>query len=163
MLLINFYKKISQIGDYDEDIKFYPFSIITKITLSNRVYTDIQKDVIQLDEFIVGSVEIAENERIYEFYKIWLPHDSDYVEFDFQSSIQGLYINLGGARPTTENENFKLLPSGEDTILLLKIQKIIDRVKSKKIKISTDNSLQDISLIKGLWTDKYRFNLNFIL
>ena len=103
MLLINFYKKISQIGDYDEDIKFYPFSIITKITLSNRVYTDIQKDVIQLDEFIVGSVEIAENERIYEFYKIWLPHDSDYVEFDFQSSIQGLYINLGGTRPKTKN------------------------------------------------------------
>ena len=60
-----FLYNLSQIGDYDEDIKFYPISIITKITLSNRAYTDIQKDVIQLDKFVVGSVEIAEIDRIY--------------------------------------------------------------------------------------------------
>ena len=146
--------QISQIGEYVEDIKFYPFSIITKITPSNRAYTDIPKVVIQVDEFVVGNVEIAENERIYEFYEIWFPHDSDYVEFDFQSSVAGLYVNLGGTRPTTKNADFKLLPSGEDTILLLKKQEILDRAKSKKIKVPTDNSLQDLSLVIGVWTDK---------
>jgi hypothetical protein len=146
--------QISQIGEYVEDIKFYPFSIITKITPSNRAYTDIPKVVIQVDEFVVGNVEIAENERIYEFYEIWFPHDSDYVEFDFQSSVAGLYVNLGGTRPTTKNADFKLLPSGEDTILLLKKQEILERAKSKKIKVPTDNSLQDLSLVIGVWTDK---------
>ena len=63
--------QISQVGDYVEDNKFYPFYIITKITPSNRAYTDIPKVVIQVDEFVIGSVEIAENERIYEFYEIW--------------------------------------------------------------------------------------------
>ena len=48
---------------------------MTKITPSNIACTDIPKVVIQVDEFVVCSVEIAENKRIYEFYEIWLPHD----------------------------------------------------------------------------------------
>ena len=146
--------QISQIGEYVEDNKFYPFSIVTRITPNNRAYTDIPKVVIQVDEFVVGNVEIAENERIYEFYEVWLPHDSDYVEFDWQSSVAGLYVNLGGTRPTTKNADFKLLPSGSDTILYLKKEDILERAKSKKIKIPTEGSLQDINLVIGIWTDK---------
>ena len=146
--------QISQVGDYVEDNKFYPFSIITRITPSNRAYTDIPKVVIQVDEFIVGNVEIAENERIYEFYEVWLPHDSDIVEFDFQSSVAGLYVNLGGNRPTTKNADFKLLPPGTDTILTLDKTAILERAKIKKVKIPNDNSLQDMSLVIGIWTDK---------
>ena len=146
--------QISQIGEYVEDNKFYPFSIETRITPNNRAYTDIPKVVIQVDEFVVGNVEIAENERIYEFYEVWLPHDSAYVEFDWQSSVAGLYVNLGGTRPTTKNADFKLLPSGTDTILYLKKEDILERAKSKKIKIPTEGSLQDINLVVGIWTDK---------
>ena len=43
--------------------------------------------------------------------------DSDLVEFDWQSSVAGLYINLGNTRPTTKNAHFKLLPPGKDTVL----------------------------------------------
>ena len=146
--------QISQVGDYVEDSKFYPFSIITKITPNNRAYTDIPKVVIQVDEFVIGSVEIAENERIYEFYEVWLPHDSDTVEFDFQSSVAGLYINLGGTRPTTKNADFKLLPPGTDTILTLNKTTIIERAKNRRIQIPTENSLQDVNLVIGIWTDK---------
>ena len=146
--------QVSQIGEYVEDDKFYPFSILTRITPNNRAYTDIPKVVIQVDEFIIGSVDVADNERIYEFFQIWLPHDSELVEFDWQSSVAGLYINLGNTRPTTKNAHFKLLPPGKDTVLNITKQAILAKAKEAKVKIPYDNSLQDISLVIGVWTDK---------
>ena len=146
--------QVSQIGEYVEDDKFYPFSILTRITPNNRAYTDIPKVVIQADEFVIGSVDVAENERIYEFFQIWLPHDSESVEFDWQSSVAGLYINLGNSRPTTKNAHFKLLPPGKDTVLNITKSEILAKAKEAKIKIPYENSLQDMSLVIGVWTDK---------
>lgn len=146
--------QISQIGDYVEDYKFYPFSIITRITPSSRAYTDVPKVVIQVDEFIIGNVDLAENEKIYEFFEIWLPHDSEIVLFDWQSSVAGLYINLGGIRPTTKIADFKLLPPGKDYILNLTKKEILEKAEIKKIQIPYENSIQDINLVIGIWTDK---------
>ena len=146
--------QVSQIGEYVDDSKFYPFSILTRITPSNRAYTDIPKVVIQVDEYVIGNVDVSENERIYEFYEVWLPHDAVRVEFDWQSSVAGLYINLGGTRPTTKNADFKLTPKGRDSILYLYKTDILEAAKKKKITIPNDNSLQDINLVIGIWTDK---------
>ena len=146
--------RISQIGEYVENYKFYPFSIITRITPNNYAYTDIPKVRIQVNEYIIGNVDIAENERIFQFYEVWLPHDSYRVDFDFQSKVAGLYINLGGVRPTTKNADFKLLPPGRDSILTLDKYAILQKAESKKIKVPNPNSLQDINLVIGVWTDK---------
>ena len=146
--------RISQIGDYVEDYKFYSFSIITRIIPNNMAYTEYPKVVIQVDEFIIGNVNIAENEKIFEFFEIWLPHDSNIILFDWQSSVAGLYINLGGIRPTTKIADFKLLPPGKDCILNLTKTEILEKAEFKKIKIPYDNSLQDINLVIGIWTDK---------
>lgn len=146
--------QISQIGDYVKDYKFYPFTIISRITPNNHAFTDIPKVVIQTDEYIIGNVDISENERIYQFYEIWLPHDSYKVEFDWQSSVAGLYVNVGGTRPTTKNADFKLLPPGSDSLFYLDKFEILDKAKAKKIKIPNENSLQDLNLVIGIWTDK---------
>ena len=146
--------QISQIGEYVQDYKFYPFSIITRITPSSKAYTDVPKVVIQVDEFIIGNVDLAENDKIYEFFEIWLPHDSEIVLFDWQSSVAGLYINLGGIRPTTKIADFKLLPPGKDYILNLTKNEILDKAAIKKINIPYENSIQDINLVIGVWTDK---------
>jgi hypothetical protein len=146
--------QISQIGDYVEDDKFFPFSILTKISPYNKAYTDIPKISIQVDEYVIGNVDKSENERINEFYEIWLPHDSEIVEFDWQSSLAGLYISLGGVRPTTKNADFKLLPSGKNSVLTLSKQEILDKAKSKRINVPNSNSIQDINLVIGIWTDK---------
>ena len=146
--------RISQIGEYVDDSKFYPFSIITKITPNNHAYTDIPKVTIQVDEFIIGNVDKADNERIYEFYQVWFPHDSYTVEFDWQSEVAGLYINVGDARPTTKNADFKLLPKGRDGILSLDKIQILEAAKKRKIKTPYENSIQDLSLVIGVWTDK---------
>ena len=146
--------RISQVGEFVEDNKFYPFSIITKITPSSGSYTDIPKVVIQVDEFIIGSVDVAKNEKINEFYEIWLPHDSEIVLFDWQSSVAGLYINLGGIRPTNKNADFKLLPPGKDYILNLTKTEILEKAIIKQVTIPYENSLQDMNLVIGVWTDK---------
>ena len=146
--------RISQLGDYVDDSKFYPFSIITRITPNNHAYTDIPKVVIQVDEFIIGNVDKADNERIYEFYQVWLPHDSFTVEFDWQSEVAGLYINVGDTRPTTKNADIKLLPRGRDGILAIDKVQILDAAKNRKIKLPYENSIQDLSLVIGVWTDK---------
>ena len=146
--------RISQIGDYVNDSKFYPFSILTKITPNNKAYTDIPKIVIQVDEYIIGNVDVSNNDRINDFYEVWLPHDADRVDFDWQSGVAGLYVNLGGSRPTTKNADFKLTPSGKDSIISLTRKQILDKASSKKITPPYTNSIQDLSLVIGVWTDK---------
>ena len=146
--------RISQIGDYADDSKFYPFSILTKITPNNKAYTDIPKIVIQVDEYIIGNVDVSSNDRINDFYEVWLPHDADRVDFDWQSGVAGLYVNLGGSRPTTKNADFKLTPSGKDSIISLTRKQILERASSKKVIPPYDNSIQDLSLVIGVWTDK---------
>ena len=137
-----------------DDYRFFLFSILTRITPANRAYTDIPKVVIQANEYIIGNVDVAENERIYEFYEIWLPHDSERVEFDWQSEVAGIYVNLGGIRPTTRNADFKLLPSGSDSVLELSKNDIIDKAKAKGITLPYANKIQDLNLVIGVWTDK---------
>ena len=146
--------QVSQIGDYVEDYKFYPFSIITRISQTSMAYTEIPKVIIQVNEFIVGNADVAKNERISHFYEVWLTHDSYRVDFDFQSEVAGLYISLGGTRPTTKNADFILLPSGKDSILSIDKFSIIQKAEAKKINIPYKNSLQDINLVIGVWTDK---------
>ena len=146
--------RVSQIGEYVEDSKFYPFSILTRITPNNRAYTDIPKVVIQVDEYIIGNVDVSTTDRIYEFYEIWLPHDANRVDFDWQSGVAGLYINVGGIRPTTKNSHFKLLPPGRDSILSLSRDDILKKAKENKINLPYENSIQDLNFVIGVWTDK---------
>ena len=68
---------------------------------------------------------------ISEFYEIWLPHDSDTVEFDWQSSLAGLYISIGGTRPTTKNADFVLTPSGRASLISLEKNQILQVAKKK--------------------------------
>ena len=148
--------KINEIGDYVPDSVFYSFNILVKITANAKVYTDMPKMVIQVDEYIVGALDIAEmdDKFIYDFYEIWLPHDSDTVEFDWQSSLAGLYINVGGNRPTTQSFDFIMFPPGRHALLYLYKDAILEVAKEKKMVDEDETSLQDINLVIGVWTNK---------
>ena len=114
---------ISQIGDYAEDWKFYPFSIITQISEStSEEDTKIFIITIQVDEFIIGNVNIAKDGNISQFYQVWLPRDTYQVQFDWQSEVAGLYINVDDSLPTPTNADFILRPNGTDSILFLEKQ-----------------------------------------
>ena len=148
--------QINDIGDYVPDHIFYSFSILVKTTPINKAYTEIPKVVIQVNEFIVGSLDITKMDERYisEFYEVWLPHDSDTVEFDWQSSLAGLYIKLDGKRPTTTNAHFVLYPPGRPSIISLTKKEILDKAKEVKAIDADVDSLQDLSLVIGVWTNK---------
>ena len=148
--------QINDIGDYVPDHIFYPFSILVKSTPLNKAYTEIPKVVIQVNEFIVGSLDITKlkDNYISEFYEVWLPHDSDTVEFDWQSSLAGLYIRLDGKRPTTTNAHFVLYPPGRPSVLSLTKEEILKKAKDVSAIDQDVDSLQDLSLVIGVWTNK---------
>ena len=148
--------KTNDIGDYVPDNLFYQFSIVVKVSPPNKAYTEIPKLVIQVDEYIVGTLDITEMDERYisEFYEIWFPHDSDTIEFDWQSSLAGLYISIGGTRPTTKNADFVFNPPGIHTIFSLKKEDILRVAKKKKVISEDTNSIQDINMVIGVWTNK---------
>ena len=147
-LLLSIQASIRNIDNIDKSY-FYPFSIISKI--NNDAYIPIIG--IKVNEYIIGNVNITENEKIYQLYEVWLHHDADRVDFNFLSEIVGLYINLGEERPTIKNNDFKFLPS-KDSIFSLDKKEILEKANSKNIKLPYENSLKDLSLIIGVWTNK---------
>ena len=147
--------QINDVGEYVPDSVFYLFSIIVKITSNKKTYNDIPKVVIQVDEYIIGSLDITEmdDRLISEFYEVWLPHDSDQVELDWQSSLASLYINVGGVRPTTTRADFPLRLEGTNGVLILNKDEILKKAKEKNIVSQDATSIQDINLVIGVWTN----------
>ena len=146
---------ISQIGEIAEEWKFYPFSIITEISqYSYGQSTDIPVTTIQVDEFIIGNVDISKNVDILQFYKIWLPRDTYELFFDWQSELAGLYINVDDNKPTAANADFILKPNGTDSVLVLEKNQILEAIQKKGGKEPYEGSLEDVKLIIGIWTDK---------
>lgn len=148
--------QINDIGDYVPDFIYYFFSIMVKVTSNKKTYTDIPKVTIQVDEFIVGSLDTTEMDDRYisEFYQVWLPHDSDVVEFDWQSTVAGLYINVGDTRPTVKSADFIKYAPSIDSVISITKEEIMEVVKKRKIHLDNDTSIQDVSLVIGVWTNE---------
>ena len=146
---------ISQIGEDVDISKFYPFSIITEISQGTHGQSlDVHVTTIQVDEFIIGNVDVSENVRISQYYQIWLPRDTFEIYFDWQSELAGLYINVDDNLPTASNADFILKPNGTDSILILEKYQILDKMEEKKIPLPYESSLEDMKLTIGIWTDK---------
>ena len=148
--------QINDIGDYVPDFIYYFFSIMVKVTSNKKTYTDIPKVTIQVDEFIVGSLDTTEMDDRYisEFYQVWLPHDSDVVEFDWQSTVAGLYINIGDTRPTVKSADFIRYAPSIDSVISISKKEILEVVKKRKIKLENETSIQDVSIVIGVWTNE---------
>ena len=147
--------QINDVGEYVPDFVFYYFSILVKITSNKKTYNDIPKVVIQVDEYIIGSLDVTEmdDRLISEFYEVWLPHDSDQVEIDWQSQLASLYINVGGVRPITTRADFSLNLTGTDGVIVLTKEEILDVAKKRGMVLLNDSSIQDVNLVIGVWTN----------
>ena len=95
-----------------------------------------------------------DEQYISQFYEIWLPHDSDTVELDWQSSLAALYINVGGKRPSTKSADFTLYPPGRDSLISINKKDILEKGKKRGVIAQDVNSLEDINLVIGVWTNK---------
>ena len=124
--------RISQIGEWAEDWKFYTFSIITLIGPKFYYSDDASKVTIQIDEFIIGNVDISSDTRISQFYEVWITRDANEIQIDWQSELAGLYINIDGKKPTTSDADFILLPNGKDNIFRIEKYSFITKAREKK-------------------------------
>ena len=147
--------RISQIGEWALFWKFYQFSIITDIyQYSASSSSNKPIATIQVEEFIIGNVDISKNEKISNFYQVWLPRDAHSIHFDWQSELAGLYISIDEVNPSINNAHFTLLPNGTDSVLVISKQEIIAKAAEMKITLPYENSIEDVRLVIGVWTDK---------
>lgn len=127
-----------------------PYSLIVQSFPKTINYLKIPTVRIPLDEYIIGTVDpTLSSYRITQFYSVWLNADADFVVIDWQSDGGSLFIKVGDEKPTMESFDKKISGNGQDAIH--KISK--DEILSKKPASHTTNSLQDIVLTIGVWTD----------
>jgi len=92
----------------DEKIAYLPH----RISITPRIY---QKDFdeektrprvkIRVNDFIIGNLYLT-FDKIFEFYQVILPNDSEYLFIDWQADRSSLYINVGDERPTKDSYHF---------------------------------------------------------
>ena len=140
--------KSSVNGSLQEEYRYFPFTISVMINSKG----DLQKtgEIIEIyqDEYIIGFLDKNKKEN-YEYYLINVPIDADEVEFDFQSDVGILLVNVGTERPTyTKDKNYFVFDSTRgDTIY--KINK--DELK-KKTKL---DSFYQQNLLIGVYTEDF--------
>ena len=149
--------QINDIGSYFSENIFYFFSILIRVAPYEK--SDIwyaPRVVIQIDEFIIGSFNTSEIDYNYiaEFYEIWLQYDSDQVEFDWQSSTLGLYIIIDDGEYISKKADFFFYSTSKDSVFVLEKKDILEKAKNKGIIGKDVDSIQDIKLLIGIWTNK---------
>ena len=129
----------------EEEEKLTPY----RITITPRVFPSgvsyLPKVSIPLNQFIIGNV-YESGEEIKTFYKVFIPYDSDFIIFDWQADMCTLLINIGDERPDFNSGIDFTFKPGQDNIIKLKREEII--------KISKTNSLKNLTLTIGIWSDK---------
>ena len=144
----------------DEKNNLAPF----RITITPRIFTRAALDTgeefyiprvkVVVNEYVIGDI-YSSDDRIYHFYEVTLPFESNVVYFDWQSDSVNLFINVGEQRPTKTEAHFKLYSVGHDTIFKLTKDEIIQAAKDNQIELpESEDSIRNVVLTLGIWTDK---------
>ncbi len=101
-----------------------------------------------VNEFVIGDIVFGLANRIYDYYTVNLPYESEYVIFDFQADSPTLLINVGKNRPTINNAHFAPTPIGRDFVYQLKKADIV-----KAAGYDSDHSLRGLDLTIGIYSN----------
>ena len=134
-----------------------------KITINPRIFTEDKyiynsKILIFVNEFIIGDLAfISEEKKLYDYYSVKLPYESESVIFDCQAN--GLYfiINIGPENPTIQKADFIFPPSCEDAIHKITRKQIITLAG-----LNEDSSLKDIELTIGIYSNFINNKLSYL-
>ena len=138
--------KSAVLGSLTDDYRFYPFTISVIINSKG----DLQKtgEIVEInsDEFVIGCLDKKEK---YEYYQINIPYDADGIEFDFQSDIGVLLVNVGNGRPTIAKggAHFVFNNTRGDTVYKL----TREQLRSK----TSEDSLYKKNLIIGVYAEEF--------
>ena len=101
-----------------------------------------------VNEFVIGDIVFGLANRIYDYYTVNLPYQSEYVIFDFQADSPTLIINVGKTRPTINKAHFSLPHIGKDFVYRLNKTEIL-----KAGGYSQDQSLRGLDLTIGIYSN----------
>ena len=127
-----------------QQFRNYPFSIIVEST-QIQTSKEIQPMRIPIDEYIIGDIEATEN-KINDYYSVWLSRDANKVIIDLQSNAANLFINIGNEKPNLSQSDFKIISEGKDIIYTITKEKILEKIGNK-------DNIKDIFLTIGVWSD----------
>ena len=134
-----------------ENIEFLPY----RITITPRIANADSYDEVDLlpeikmkvNEFVIGNL-YPTDEKIYEYYKVTLPYDSEYLFIDWQADKSSLLINVGEEKPTKDSRHFQYNSNGHDTTFKLTKTQILG-----KLAPGTD-TIKNVVLTLGIWNNQ---------
>jgi len=145
---------LDNINNITKESVVHRFSIYAKI-LPRRIQSidNAPKVKILVNDFVFGKISPS-SEVKYDFYKVWLPYDSDEIFIDWQADMPNLYINIGDKRPQKGNAHFTFNSIGHDTVFKIKKNQLLDICQKENICLKNSSSIKDMNLVLGISTDK---------
>ena len=135
-------------NENDENIKYLPyrFTITPRITKAEYLFKTESVPIIKMkvNDFVVGNL-YPTDEKIYEFYQVTLPFESEYIYIDWQSDKSTVLINVGDKRPTNKEYDFRFNSTGYDTTFKITKTQIINKLETNI------TSLRNVILTIGIW------------
>jgi hypothetical protein len=133
-------------GSLKDGYRFYPFTI--SVTVNSK--GDLQKtgEIVEIhpDEYVIGCIDKKEK---YEYYQINIPFEAVGVEFDFQSDIGILLVNIGDGRPAfgKEGSHFIFNNTRGDTVYKITSEQLKNRINA--------NQIDKKNLIIGVYAEEF--------
>ena len=135
----------------------YRFTITPRIIGSDDYLLEGYSPVIKMrvNDFVIGNIFPSSN-KIYEYYKITLPYESEFIFIDWQADKSSLFINVGEERPqpTEEGSDFHFYCRGFDTTFKLTKYQIIKKLKEKNIDLPYEDSIRNVHLTLGIFNSE---------
>ena len=158
-ILITIENSVDRMIYDDEEKNLIPY----RITITPRVFSKIALETgdeyyipkvkIHVNDFIVGDL-IPTYDRIFHFYEVTLPFESDYIYFDWQSDSASLFVNVGDGKPSMEEAHFKFYSVDHDTVFNITREEIINKAKEYDIELPEKDGIRNVVLTIGIWATK---------
>ena len=137
------------------DFREHPFNIMIHTSTPDSHKDTIPIISIPLNEYIIGNININENNKITEYYSTYFSHDAENILVDFQSKVVNFNIKVGSNnKPTLTDKDFNFESFGDDTIFVINKTVFLEKCKKRGIDIPYNNSLFGLGMTIGIWTDK---------
>ena len=133
----------------------YRFTIIPRIIQSGLTkYSEIPCVTIPVNEFIVGNIEISNEEDLYYYYDTVLPFESEYLMIDWQADAPILLMNVGPENPSIKKFDYKFNCTDHDHVIIVPKQDILEKCKNRSVEVPNPNSLRHLQLTFAIYTKK---------
>ena len=133
--------------------RIYPFTIIIQSYPNNYNNTEVPIIKASIDEYITGALILEKEKEMYEFYRIKLNLNKEYVIIDINSGIEQLLVNIGNNRPTINKSDFSFKLNKTENVFIIS--------KGEILPLITDTQdLSELSLTISLYYSKKNETIN---